>query len=115
MHIFREKIENILQKTLFEPKKLLEETVSDTMTKTLEIRDAVLGRTKSLRQVYETKTLFDRPESWNLDNYWFRTGDGVIKTCPDQGVNQEQFLTVLRMEIMGVLLKLIEPNSAQPG
>jgi len=46
---FREKIENILQKTLFEPKKLLEETVSDTMTKTLEIRDAVLKRTKSLR------------------------------------------------------------------
>ena len=45
----REKIEAILQDTLFEPRALLEQTVADTMTQTLEIRDAILTRTKKLR------------------------------------------------------------------
>jgi len=87
----KEKIEMILQDTLFEPRALLEQTVADTMTQTLEIRDAILTRTKKLR-----------------------SGDESIKVCPGQGVNQEQFLTLIRMDIMSVLLKLIEPNSASP-
>ena len=43
-----------------------------------------------------------------------RSGDESIKICAGQGVNQEQFLTLVRMDIMSVLLKLIEPNSATP-
>ena len=43
-----------------------------------------------------------------------RSGDESIKICAGQGVNQEQFLTLIRMDIMSVLLKLIEPNSATP-
>jgi hypothetical protein len=39
----------ILQETLFEPRPLLEQTVADTMTQVLEIRDAMLTRTKALR------------------------------------------------------------------
>jgi hypothetical protein len=43
-----------------------------------------------------------------------RSADGTINICAGQGVNQEQFLTLIRMDVMGVLLKLIEPNSATP-
>lgn len=86
---FREKIEVILQETLFEPRALLDQTVAETMTKTLEIRDTVLKRTKDIR-----------------------TGEGEITICPEQGVNQEQFLSMVRMDIMTVLLSLIEPDAA---
>ena len=88
---FREKIETILQETLFEPRALLEQTVAEAMSQTLEIRDAVLKRTKDIR-----------------------TGEGDVTICPEQGVNQEQFLAMIRMDIMTVLLTLIEPNAATP-
>ena len=42
----------ILQETLFEPRALLEQTVADTMTQTLEIRDAILSRMKKLRYTF---------------------------------------------------------------
>ncbi len=61
----RDKIEVILQETLFEPRSLLEATVADTMSMTLEIRDAILNRTKAIR-----------------------TGSEDITICPGQGVNQ---------------------------
>lgn len=79
----------ILQETLFEPRALLDQTVAETMSKTLEIRDTVLKRTKDIR-----------------------TGEGEITICPEQGVNQEQFLSMVRMDIMTVLLSLIEPDAA---
>ena len=47
--ISREKIESILQDTLFQPRPLLEETVTKTMEQVLEIRDDILERTKALR------------------------------------------------------------------
>ena len=47
--LFREKIESILQDTLFQPRPLLEETVTKTMEQVLEIRDEILARTKSIR------------------------------------------------------------------
>lgn len=80
-----------MQEKLFEPKAILDATVADTMSQTLEIRDAVLDRTKKIR----TKS----PE---------------IVICPGQGVNQEEFLSMIRMDIMTVLLTLIEPGAATP-
>ena len=85
----REKIEVILQETLFEPRNLLEQTVAEAMSQTLEVRDAILQRTKDIR-----------------------TGEGDITICPDQGVNQEQFLSLIRMDVMTVLLSLIEQDAA---
>ena len=76
---------------MFEPRALLEQTVAEAMSQTLEIRDAVLKRTKDIR-----------------------TGEGDVTICPEQGVNQEQFLAMIRMDIMTVLLTLIEPNAATP-
>jgi len=87
----KEKIEVILQDTLFEPRNLLEETVTEAMGQTLEVRDAILDRTKKIR-----------------------TGDESITICPGQGVNQEQFLTMVRMDVMTVLLSLIEQDAATP-
>ena len=90
-NVFREKIEVILQETLFEPSTLLETTVAEAMTKVLEIRDSILERTKKIRQK-----------------------DDSITICEGQGVNQNQFLTTARMEVMTVLLSLIEQEAATP-
>ena len=66
-------------------------TVSEAMTQTLEIRDAILERIKSVRGVAEDS----------------------IESC-DPNVKQDEFLSTLRMEIMTVLLSLIEPGAATP-
>jgi len=87
----KEKVELILQETLFEPRNLLEQTVAEAMSQTLEVRDSILQRTKDIR-----------------------TGEGDITICPDQGVNQEQFLSMIRMDVMTVLLSLIELDAATP-
>lgn len=87
----KEKIEAILQETLFKPSTLLETTVGESMAKVLEIRDSILGRTKKIRQ-----------------------NDESITICLDQDVNQDQFLTTARMEVMTVLLSLIEQEAATP-
>ena len=78
-----------MRDTLFQPQALLETTVADTMAKVLEIRDDILDRTKAIR-----------------------TEDGEITICPEQGIKQEEFLTNLRMDVMAVLLRLIEPDAA---
>ena len=90
-NVFREKIEAILQETLFKPSTLLETTVGESMAKVLEIRDSILERTKKIRQ-----------------------NDESITICLDQDVNQDQFLTTARMEVMTVLLSLIEQEAATP-
>ena len=90
-NVFRENIEVILQETLFEPSALLETTVAEAMTQVLEIRDSILERTKKIRQKDESITI-----------------------CPEQDVNQDQFLTTARMEVMTVLLSLIEQEAATP-
>lgn len=82
-------IESILQDTLFEPKPLLEETVTATMEETLKVRDEILARTKAIR-----------------------TNDGSVTICEGQNINQEAFLTSTRMEVMAVLLALIEKDAA---
>lgn len=89
MNFLRDKIEVILQETLFQPRPLLEETVTQTMEKVLEIRDDILTRTKSIR-----------------------TGDGEVTICPEQNIKQEEFLTQIRMQIMSILLSLIEKDAA---
>ncbi len=61
----REKIESVLQETLFKPKPLLEDTVTETMEKTLEIRDDLLARVKAIR---------NKDESINI--------------CPEQNIKQ---------------------------
>jgi len=88
----KEQIEAILQDTLFEPSAILATTVSNAMAQTLGIRDAILERTKKIRNKDESITI-----------------------CPEQDVNQEQFLTQARMEIMTVLLSLIEQDAATPA
>jgi len=87
----KEKIEVILQETLFKPSTLLETTVGESMTQVLAIRDSILERTKKIRQKDESITI-----------------------CLDQDVNQDQFLTTARMEVMTVLLSLIEQDAATP-
>lgn len=72
----RDKVEEILQDTLFQPRPLLEETVTKTMEKVLEIRDDILARTKAIR-----------------------TGEGEITICPEQNIKQEEFLTQIRMSV----------------
>ena len=78
----------ILQETLIDVGGILEVTVSDTMTEILAIRDAILERTKKIRNKDESITI-----------------------CPEQDVNQEQFLTQARMEVMTVLLSLLEAGT----
>lgn len=85
----KNKIEVILQDTLFVPRPLLDQTVTEAMEQVLEIRDAVLERTKLIR-----------------------TEDESITICPEQNIRQEEFLTQLRMQIMAILLQLIEKDAA---
>lgn len=87
----KENIETILQDTLFQPRPLLEETVTKTMEEVLGIRDAILGRTKAIRSKEDS-----------------------VKICPEQNIKQEEFLTQIRMQIMSVLLSLIEKDAATP-
>lgn len=73
----REKIEVILQETLFQPRTLLDDTVTKTMEQVLEVRDDLLTRTKSIR-----------------------TANGEVTICPEQNIKQEDFLTQIRMQVM---------------
>jgi len=87
-----EKVEVILQKTLYEAKEkkgftVLEETVSETLEQVMEIRENLLQRIKDLRK-------------------------GDIKTDPEQNIKQEQMLSEFRMEIMTILLKLVDKDAA---
>ena len=84
---YRDKIESILQDKLFKPSNLIANTVSDALEGTLEIRDDVLNQLKGIRT-------------------------GNVTICPEQGVKQEPFLAMLRMDVMTVLLKLIEEDAA---
>jgi len=90
----KEKIETVLQETLFNPQSLLEQTVADTMSQVLVIRDDVLGRVKKIRTGGE--------------------GEDSITICEGQGIKQEEFLSDLRLDVMTVLLQLIESDAATP-
>ena len=70
----RDKIEMILQETLFTPRPLLEDTVQKTLAEVLVIREDILTRTKSIR-----------------------SEDGMVTICPEQGIKQEEKLTEIRM------------------
>merc|ERR1712013_114356 len=79
-----EKVELILQETLYEAREkkgltVLEETVSKTMEQVMEIRESLLVRIKALRK-------------------------DEIETDPNQDIKQEQMLSEFRMEIMTILL-----------
>lgn len=87
-----EKVEVILQKTLYEAREkkgftVLEETVSKTMEQVMEIRESLLKRIKDLRKE-------------------------EIKTDPEQNIKQEEMLSEFRMEIMTILLKLVDKDAA---
>merc|ERR1711872_489306 len=87
-----EKVELILQETLYEAREkkgltVLEETVSKTMEQVMEIRESLLMRIKKLRK-------------------------DEIETDPNQDIKQEQMLSEFRMEIMTILLKLVEKDAA---
>ena len=89
---FSEKVEDILQKTLYEARQrkgftVLEETVSKTMEQVMEIRESLLKRIKDIRK-------------------------GEIKIDQEQNIKQEKMLSEFRMEIMTILLKLIDKDSA---
>ena len=87
---FRDGLERTLKEKLFQPSQLLSNTVQQVLDETLTIRDTILDRLKKLRKT---------------------TGDDKIEICPGQGVNQEAFLSMVRMDIMGVLLSLIEQGA----
>jgi len=87
-----EKVEGILQKTLYEAREkkgftVLEETVSKTLEQVMEIRESLLKRIKDIRKE-------------------------VIKTDPKQNIKQEEMLSEFRMEIMTILLKLVDKDAA---
>jgi len=87
-----EKVELILQETLYEAREkkgltVLEETVSKTMEQVMEIRESLLVRIKALRK-------------------------DEIETDPNQDIKQEQMLSEFRMEIMTILLKLVDKDAA---
>merc|ERR1711915_1095460 len=87
-----EKVEVILQKTLYEAREkkgftVLEETVSKTMEQVMEIRESLLKRIKAIRK-----------EEIQID--------------PDQNIKQEEMLSEFRMEIMTILLKLVDKEAA---
>jgi len=87
-----EKVELILQETLYEAREkkgltVLEETVSKTMEQVMEIRESLLVRIKALRK-------------------------DEIETDPNQDIKQEQMLSEFRREIMTILLKLVDKDAA---
>eukprot|EP00092_Neocalanus_flemingeri_P045097 GFUD01050238.1.p1 GENE.GFUD01050238.1~~GFUD01050238.1.p1 ORF type:complete len:614 (+),score=237.34 GFUD01050238.1:78-1919(+) len=87
-----EKVEVILQKTLYEAREkkgftVLEETVTKTLEQVMEIRESLLKRIKDIRK-----------------------GDVQIDT--EQNIKQEQMLSEFRMEIMTILLKLVDKDAA---
>jgi len=89
-----EKIENVLQDTLYTAREktgltALDETVADTMTQVMEVRQSILDRIKCIRKEEE--------------------GCAVDE---NSNVKQEQKLSELRMEIMGILLKLVDKDAA---
>eukprot|EP00092_Neocalanus_flemingeri_P032486 GFUD01035332.1.p1 GENE.GFUD01035332.1~~GFUD01035332.1.p1 ORF type:complete len:621 (-),score=246.52 GFUD01035332.1:464-2326(-) len=86
-----EKVEVILQKTLYEAREkkgftVLEETVTKTLEQVMEIRESLLKRIKDIRK-----------------------GDVQIDT--EQNIKQEQMLSEFRMEIMTILLKLVDRDA----
>ena len=89
---FSEKVEVILQKTLYKAREkkgftVLEETVSKTMEQVMEIRESLLKRIKDLRKE-------------------------EIKTDPEQNIKQEEMLSEFRMKIMTILLKLVDKDAS---
>lgn len=79
-------LEMIVQEKLFQPKKILKQTVQDTMNSVLELRKTVLGRIKQIRA-------------------------NEVEINPSLNIKQEQFLNELRMDVMGVLLMLVEKDA----
>ena len=79
-------LEMIVQDKLFQPKKILKQTVQEVMNSVLELRKTTLQRIKDIR----AKT---------------------VMINPSLNIKQEQFLNELRMDIMGVLLMLVEKDA----
>ena len=79
-----------MQEELFKANTIvLEVTVADVLESTLEIRDGILDRLKMIRE-----------------------GSKEVTICNDQNVGQEDFLSMVRMEMMRVILKIIEEGEA---
>merc|ERR1711892_425025 len=86
------KVEEILQKTLFEAKDnkgegFLYDTISRSMEQVMEIRELLLTRIKDIRK-------------------------GVIKTDQVQNIKQEKMLSEFRTEIMTLLLRIIDGSDS---
>ena len=79
-----------MQEKLFKANTIvLEVTVANVLESTLEIRDGILARLKMIRE-----------------------GSDEVMICKDQNVGQEDFLSMVRMEMMRVILKIIEEGEA---
>ena len=79
-----------MQEQLFQANTIvLEVTVASVLESTLEIRDGILERLKLIRD-----------------------GSPDVMICKDQNVGQEDFLSMVRMEMMRVILKIIEEGEA---
>jgi hypothetical protein len=85
-----QKVEEILEKTLFEAKVRtndLDNTVAKAMEQVMEMRQSLLDRIKKIRK-------------------------GDITICPGQDVRQEEKLSQFRMKVMSILLKLVDTEAA---
>ena len=79
-------LEMIVQDKLFQPKKILKQTVQEVMNSVLELRKTILQRIKDIR-------------------------GKTVMVNPALNIKQESFLNELRMEVMGVLLMLVEKDA----
>ena len=79
-------LEMIVQDKLFQPKKILKQTVQEVMNSVLELRKTVLQRIKDIR-------------------------GKTVMINPALNIKQEAFLNEMRMDIMGVLLMLVEKDA----
>jgi len=79
-------LEMIVQDKLFQPKKILKQTVQEVMNSVLELRKTTIQRIKDIR-------------------------GKTVMINPSLNIKQEQYLNELRMDIMGVLLMLVEKDA----
>ena len=76
----------IVQDKLFQPKKILKQTVQEVMNSVLELRKTILQRIKDIR-------------------------GKTVMVNPALNIKQESFLNELRMDVMEVLLMLVEKDA----
>ena len=92
MNLFSDKIDDIIQKTLFQARERkgengLKETVAKALIQVMDVREDVLKRIKKIRR-------------------------GEVETCANERIHQDKRMEEMRMEVEEVLLKLVKKEAA---